>query len=114
MSKITTHVLDVVAGQPASGISVKLEARDDSGGWRVIGTATTNEDGRAGDLLKPEAAISAGLYRLKFDTSEFFERQAVESFYPEVIVTFEVKDTGEHYHVPVLLSPFGYTTYRGS
>lgn len=114
MSKITTHVLNVAAGQPAGGISVKLEAQFDSGEWIAIGASTTDEDGRSSDLIKGEAEISPGSYRLRFDTREFFSRVGVESFYPEVVVTFTVKNATEHYHVPVLLSPFGYTTYRGS
>ncbi len=114
MGKITTHVLNVAAGRPAAGVSVKLEAQNDSGNWHVIGTDTTDEDGRSGDLLEPETGIAPGNYRLSFDTVEFFAREGIESFYPEVTVTFAVKNADEHYHVPVLLSPFGYTTYRGS
>jgi len=114
MSKITTHVLNVAAGRPASGITVTLEGQDDAGNWNELGTGRTDIDGRAGDLLEAEAEFSNGLYRLRFDTNEFFERERVESFYPEVVVTFTVKNASEHYHVPVLLSPFGYTTYRGS
>ncbi len=114
MSNITTHVLNIAAGRPAVGISIKLEAQDDSGEWRVIGTGTTDEDGRSGDLLSAEAGISAGNYRLRFDTAGFFDRERIESFYPEVVVTFTVKEAAQHYHVPVLLSPFGYSTYRGS
>ena len=114
MSKITTHVLNISAGRPAKGISVKLEAQDGSGEWNAIGTGTTDEDGRSGDLLEPEAEISPGNYRLRFDTKSYFARDHVESFYPEVVVTFSVRNPAEHYHVPVLLSPFGYSTYRGS
>ncbi len=114
MGKITTHVLNVAAGRPAAGVSVKLEAQNDSGEWHIIGRDMTDEDGRSSDLLGAETVISAGNFRLRFDTGEFFAREGIESFYPEVVVTFRVKDADEHYHVPVLLSPFGYTTYRGS
>ncbi len=114
MSKITTHVLDLASGRPAQGISVVLEAQDDSGSWRGIGGGTTNSDGRCGDLLEPGTEISPGNYRLRFDTAGYHAREQVEGFYPEVVVTFAVRDPEEHYHVPVLLSPFGYSTYRGS
>jgi 5-hydroxyisourate hydrolase len=114
MSKITTHVLDVAGGRPAEGISVTLSEHDNSGEWIVIGTSTTDRDGRAGDLLEAGTDISLGTYRLRFDTGGYFESKGIESFYPEVSVTFSVKNAQEHFHVPVLLSPFGFTTYRGS
>ena len=114
MSKITTHVLNVSQGRPAAGIAVILEFEGTPGDWNAIGTGVTNDDGRVGDLLDSDTAISSGNYRLRFDTSSYFERNRIESFYPEVVVVFSVRSSDEHYHVPLLLSPFGYSTYRGS
>lgn len=105
MSGITTHVLDTSRGRPAAGVPVALERAVDSG-WQPIGRSTTDADGRARDLLS--SAPEAGSYRLTFDTG------AYSHFYPEVTVTFVVEGGEEHYHVPLLLSPFGYSTYRGS
>jgi 5-hydroxyisourate hydrolase len=105
MSGITTHVLDTARGRPASGVPVRLEFRDGSQ-WREIGRGTTDDDGRLRTLTGP--SIEAGTYRITFDTSGRSE------FFPEVAIVFEVKDAQQHYHVPLLLSPFGYSTYRGS
>jgi 5-hydroxyisourate hydrolase len=102
---ITTHVLDTAQGRPAEGVPVTLE-RATSTGWEPVGSATTDTDGRASGLLS--SAPDAGDYRLTFDT------RGRSDFYPEVSVTFTVKSGQEHYHVPLLLSPFGYSTYRGS
>jgi 5-hydroxyisourate hydrolase len=107
-SPITTHVLDTAKGKPAAGIDVILEFRD-SGGWTTLGRGTTDRDGRVADLLASEYPLMAGTYRLTFATGDW-----QKGFYPEVVVTFSVASTGEHYHVPLLLSPFGYSTYRGS
>jgi 5-hydroxyisourate hydrolase len=114
MSAITTHVLDISRGRPASGIRVVLEARTAAGDWRVIGQGTTDADGRASELLPIDAVLAAATYRLTFDTASYFSARQIESFYPEVAVVFDVRDAGSHYHVPLLLSPFGYSTYRGS
>ena len=108
MSGITTHVLDTSRGRPATGVPVVLERAVDSG-WQPVGRGTTDADGRAGDLLT--AAPSDGRYRLTFDTGAYF---GGAGFYPEVTVTFTVQRGEQHYHVPLLLSPFGYSTYRGS
>ena len=105
MSGITTHVLDTSRGRPAAGIPVLLERAVDSG-WQPVGRGTTDADGRASDLLS--SAPEDGHYRLTFDTG------AYSRFYPEVTVTFVVEGGEDHYHVPLLLSPFGYSTYRGS
>lgn len=112
MSPITTHVLDTRIGAPAANVTVVLE-RYDAGAWQPLAMGATNDDGRLPDLLKP-GALSAGRHRLTFDTGKYFVRQQVESFYPSVTVEFEVADPTQHYHVPLLLSPFGYSTYRGS
>ena len=110
MSGITTHVLDTARGCPAAGVPVLLERAVDSD-WTAIGRATTDADGRATDLSSPP---QKGRYRLTFDTGAYFEATGQEGFYPEVSVTFAVQSGQDHYHVPLLLSPFGYSTYRGS
>lgn len=102
---ITTHVLDTAQGKPASGIPVRLELREPDG-WTLIGDGLTDADGRLRTLVR--GALRAGRYRLIFET------RAVSAFFPEVSISFEVADAAAHYHVPLLLSPFGYSTYRGS
>ena len=109
MSAITTHVLDTSRGRPAAGVPVRLEH---AGG--ILGSGFTDADGRVRDLLPPDAPLAAGVYRLVFDTGAYFRELAVEAFYPHVSIDFQVRDGGQHYHVPLLLSPFGYQTYRGS
>jgi 5-hydroxyisourate hydrolase len=113
MSAITTHILDVSKGTPARGVPVTLE-RQTITNWEIIGKGTTDEDGRLRDLLVSEAILQAGNYRLIFDTETYFAKQQIEGFYPQVTVAFAVRDAAQHYHVPLLLSPFGYSTYRGS
>ncbi len=113
MSAITTHILDVSTGSPARGVSVKLE-RQTSADWEIVGAGVTDEDGRLHDLLDSDAILQTGNYRLTFDTGNYFFDRQVDSFYPQVTVTFTVFSSREHYHVPLLLSPFGYSTYRGS
>jgi 5-hydroxyisourate hydrolase len=113
MSTITTHVLDTALGRPASGVRVTLETRAGDGTWTVVGRGVTDQDGRLRDLLAAGPATSPGTYRLRFDTSAYFGSLGVDSFYPEVTVEFQVRDA-QHYHVPLLLSPYGYSTYRGS
>jgi 5-hydroxyisourate hydrolase len=111
VSGITTHVLDTSRGYPAAGVPVVLERAVDSS-WQAVGGGITDADGRVSDLLS--FAPEAGRYRLTFDTGAYFGSIGVGGFYPEVSVTFLVAPGGEHYHVPLLLSPFGYSTYRGS
>ena len=113
MSGVTTHVLDTARGRPAVGVPVALETRVGSE-WTPLANGATNADGRAANLVTPAVKFERGVYRLRFDVAAYFRAQGVEAFYPEVCVTFEVRDPGEHYHVPLLLSPYGYTTYRGS
>jgi 5-hydroxyisourate hydrolase len=112
MSPITTHVLDTRLGRPAAGVAVVLE-KFDAGAWQPIGLGATNADGRLTTLLA-EGALAAGRHRLTFDTGAYFQQQAAEHFYPSVTVDFEIADPAQHYHVPLLLSPFSYSTYRGS
>lgn len=114
MSAITTHILDTSQGQPARGVPVHLEMQETGGGWRFLGKGSTDSDGRLRDLLPDDFNFQTGLYRLTFDTAAYFESQSLRSFYPHVVVVFLVHDTQQHYHVPLLLNPFGYSTYRGS
>ncbi len=113
MSAVTTHVLDTSRGRPASGVPIVLDVRSESGEWRTLGRATTDADGRA-KMLPPEAHVARGTYRLLFDTAAYFRAWNVEGFYPEVVIVFEVREPSQHHHVPLLLSPFGYSTYRGT
>jgi 5-hydroxyisourate hydrolase len=112
MSGITTHVLDTARGRPAAGVPVKLETKG-KGGWRSVGRGTTDADGRL-NLLREGHELQEGDYRLTFDAGAYFAAQGVEGFYTEVTTAFVVRDAAAHYHVPLLLSPYGYTTYRGS
>lgn len=114
MSQVTTHVLDISKGCPASGVSVALERETSAAVWETVGKGATDADGRLRDLLKSEIALQAGNYRLTFDTETYFAKQQIEGFYPQVTIAFVVRDAAQHYHVPLLLSPFGYSTYRGS
>ena len=113
MSGITTHVLDTSSGRPASGVPVALEIRSEEGNWREIARSATDGDGRA-SLLAAKSQVPRGVYRLSFDTGAYFLASNVEAFYPEVRVVFEVRELSPHHHVPLLLSPYGYSTYRGS
>lgn len=114
MSAITTHVLDTARGRPASGVAVLLSFKTDEGEWSLLGRGETNDDGRLSNLLSSSEALREGTYRLTFDTGSYFSSLDQKSFYPEVTVVFIVQDTAQHYHVPLLLSPYGYSTYRGS
>jgi len=114
MSGITTHVLDLALGAPARGMPVRLEMLRGKSGWTVLGEGVTDDDGRARDLAPAGTPIEAGLYRLTFMTGLYHRSNDMRGFYPEVIVTFEVSDPARHHHVPLLLSPWGYSTYRGS
>lgn len=113
MSPLTTHVLDIRLGRPAAGVAVRLERKDARGVWHEFAAGATNDDGRVPDLL-PEGALAPGVHRLTFDTAAYFAEQSVEHFYPQVSIEFIVTDLARHHHVPLLLSPFGYSTYRGS
>ncbi len=109
---ITTHVLDTARGRPAAGVPVSLEIAGDVG-WREIGAGATDDDGRLRTLTQP-GPVAAGRYRIRFDTATYFESQQLDGFFPVVEIQFVVRDGESHYHVPLLLSPFGYSTYRGS
>ena len=113
MSAITTHVLDTSRGRPAQGVPVTLEI-EVVGGWKLVGKSTTNADGRISDLVSSQVTIAAGVYRLIFDTGKYFSNQQIESFYPQVTIIFRLADAAQHYHVPLLVSPWSWSTYRGS
>ena len=113
MSQITTHILDIARGSPAAQVPIALhllEAED----WLEIGSGITNEDGRIVDLCAPGLVLEAGTYRMRFDTAAYFSASGSEVFYPWAEVVFNIGGDGQHYHIPLLLSPFGYSTYRGS
>ena len=110
-SPITTHVLDTALGRPAEGIAIRLER--ESNGWQEIASGVTNADGRVADLLPP-TGIAAGTYRITFETQDYLSRTGRGGFYPYVQVVFTIDAPDQHYHVPLLLSPYGFSTYRGS
>jgi len=114
MSRISTHVLDTAKGKPASGIPVRLELQDSSGKWSLVGSGKTDKDGRCGQLLPDGATLVEGVYRLTFDTASYFATCGVDGLYPAVEVLFRVRKSETQFHIPLLLSPNGYTTYRGS
>ncbi len=113
-SPITSHVLDTSLGRPASGIRIELHQRSADDSWALLGSDVTNEDGRAKELCPAGFNLAPGVLRLTFYTGDYFARSGVASFYPLVEITFEISDPAQHYHVPLLLNPFGYSTYRGS
>src|SRR5262249_1152952 len=113
-SAITTHVLDTSLGRPAAGVSIVLEKGGGQNQWQLVGHGETDTDGRQRGLMPDDQALVPGPYRLVFDTRRYFETRSVRAFYPSVIIVFEVAAGESHYHVPLLISPFGYTTYRGS
>jgi 5-hydroxyisourate hydrolase len=114
MSAITTHVLDTSRGKPGVGIKATLEFLAGNNGWQTLGQGATNTDGRISDLLSDAHKLSVGVYKLTFETQAYFDTQKVQAFYPNVQITFRIVEVDQHYHVPLLLNPFGYSTYRGS
>jgi 5-hydroxyisourate hydrolase len=113
MKRISTHVLDVSRGKPASDVPVRLERQQAQGDWQLLNAVNTDQDGRSSQLL-PTDELLPGLYRLKFDTARYFEAQKIAGLYPMVEVTFQVREGESQFHIPLLLSANGYTTYRGS
>ena len=113
MHGISTHILDLTSGRPAEGVAVRLH-RHEQGSWRVIAACRTDPNGRIADLLPTAETLKAGFYRLRFGTSAYFRNRGIESFHPFVDIAFQVRDTEEHYHVPLLITPHAYSTYRGS
>jgi 5-hydroxyisourate hydrolase/2-oxo-4-hydroxy-4-carboxy-5-ureidoimidazoline decarboxylase len=112
MSQITTHVLDTAAGKPGKDISIMLQQLH-THGYTTIAQGITNSDGRIADLLPPDKKLQQGVYKLVFETGFYYSAKSIKTFYPLVEIQFMVSDDS-HYHVPLLLSPFGYSTYRGS
>lgn len=113
MTKISTHVLDLNTGKPAANVALRLEWQEASGTWRVLQSAVTDHDGRCSELFAT-GDHSPGVYRLVFDTGSYFATARVHGLYPLVEIVFEVRDHETSFHIPLLLSPNGYTTYRGS
>jgi 5-hydroxyisourate hydrolase len=114
MSSITTHILDTTTGEPAAGIPITLERRTHSSGWQVIADGTSTQDGSLMDLLSVTEAFLPGHYRLIYETGPYYLLRGIECFFPQVTISFVVKDPTQSYHVALLLSPFGYSAHRGS
>ena len=108
---VSTHVLDTARGRPATGVPATLSLRASDGTWTILGRGVTDADGRIGELS--EGDLPAGVYRIDFDTARYFVELGTSGFYPEVSVVFILQDSAEHLHLPLLLSPFGYATYKG-
>lgn len=113
MSQITTHILDTAKGMPAAGVNLALFHMTGDG-WQEIAVGRTNTDGRVAALLDADTQLAAGCYRMHFSTEAYFAGLEQAVFYPYVDVVFNLGDGGEHYHIPLLLAPYGYSTYRGS
>ncbi|MEQ1923018.1 MAG: hydroxyisourate hydrolase [Pyrinomonadaceae bacterium] len=114
MSAITTHILDTSTGKPGAGIPVVLERKTHSSGWQDIADGITDVDGRVSNFIAVGDVFLPGHYRLIFETGAYYLLSNIECFFPQITVSFVVKDATQHFHVPLLLSPFGYSTYRGS
>ncbi|HKB97525.1 MAG TPA: hydroxyisourate hydrolase [Terriglobales bacterium] len=114
MMRISTHVLDIAQGQPAKDVPVRLERQEAAGGWRLLASSYTDQDGRCPQLLPENETLTPGVYRLGFDTETYFSARKVGGMYPLVEIAFHVRNGEEHFHIPLLLSPNGYTTYRGT
>jgi 5-hydroxyisourate hydrolase len=112
MSQLTTHILDTTQGKPAAGVQIALYQQHQTG-WKEIVRGITNHDGRITDWLPKDELLPHGQYKLKFETGDYYKQLMISSFYPFVEVVFSITDSS-HYHVPLLLNPFGYSTYRGS
>lgn len=110
-SRVTTHVLNAVSGRPAVGVATELEQREGEG-WSPVATGTTDADGRIADLGPVD--LAPGVYRVRFDTGTYFAASGTTGFYPEVSIVFSLDDAAAHFHVPLLLSPYAFSTYRGS
>jgi 5-hydroxyisourate hydrolase len=112
MSQLTTHILDTTKGKPAQGVTIILyQGQNDN--WKELARGITNADGRIPDLLKKDTVLQHGIYKMRFETKDYFDRDRITTFYPYVEIIFDIT-SGEHYHIPLLLNPFGYSTYRGS
>lgn len=117
VSQITTHVLDTTKGLPAQYVPITLYQQIEeaaSFSWKLLANGKTNEDGRIASLFDPSIQLPAGVYRMHFDTQHYFKLNSEKGFYPYVDIVFELDDSGQHYHIPLLLTAYGYSTYRGS
>jgi len=112
MSQVTTHILDTTRGLPAASVSITLYEKAGLE-WIEVASGITDHDGRIKDLLKPNILLPMGTYKMHFAVKEYFKIQGMEAFYPFVEIVFDIR-SNEHYHIPLLLNPFGYSTYRGS
>lgn len=110
-SRVTTHVLDAVSGTPAAGVAVRLEHRGGDG-WQLVAEGRTDDDGRVSEFGPVQ--LEPGTYRVGFATAAYFASTGRATFYPEVVIAFNLDDPQAHFHVPLLLSPYAYSTYRGS
>lgn len=114
MSTISTHILDISRGAPAGAVAVKLEMQNTNETWTELSHAWTDEDGRVKPFFLVGEPLASGTYRLVFELEHYFSELNIDYFYPQVTVVFKIVDAAQHYHVPLLISPFGYSTYRGS
>lgn len=110
---LSVHILDLQTGQPTAGVTVTLEQQSQDG-WRQLASGVTNAQGRIAEMYPADQAMQAGDYRIVFKTGEHYARLKQDTFFPEIPVQFHVEKTGQHYHIPLLLSPFGFSTYRGN
>jgi 5-hydroxyisourate hydrolase len=113
MSKVTSHVLDTTVGRPAARVSVILEHETAKQEWVPVGDGVSDDDGRVGNLVPENLTLRTGIYRLWFDTGPYYAEKGLRAFFPQVCVIFQVHDPEQHYHLPLLLSRFGFTAYRG-
>ena len=114
MSGISTHILDTAAGKPAAGVAVFLSRADGSGVWQTLSSQHTDGDGRCRQLLPDGTTLAAGQYRIHFETAAYYVAHSLQGLYPFVEITFNVRETDTHLHIPLLLTANGYTTYRGT
>jgi 5-hydroxyisourate hydrolase len=114
MSTISTHILDTAQGKPANGVAVYLESQNNDESWEQLAHAWTDDEGRVKPFFLLEDPLPAGTYRLVFDTEAYFSALDLNCFYPQVCVVFAIGEEPQHYHIPLLISPFGYSTYRGT
>ena len=112
MSQLTTHILDTTKGKPAKDVKITLY-KNEKDRWIEVAKGITNNDGRIADLIKKDVLLEEGIYKIRFETKDYFDKAGIESFYPWVDIVFTIA-AQEHYHIPLLLNPFGYSTYRGS
>ncbi len=112
MTNITTHILDTTKGKPAEGVTIVLYGGENDE-WTELARAKTNSDGRITDLLNKDDLLQYGIYKMRFETKDYFDKDQIQTFYPYVEIIFEI-EPDQHYHIPLLLNPFSYSTYRGS